>query len=221
MPPKLRPWVVKPRPGPHKKFESIPLLILIRDILKLADTGKEAKSIVKSKEILVDGKARRDQKYSVGLMDVIDIAKIKKTYRIVPTKKGLGLIEILSNEAKLKLCRINRKNLMRGGKLQLGLHDGRTLLIDSKQKMEFKTGDSLLIEIPSQKIIEHIKMEKDSLAIIIGGQNKGVFVKVKEIKKTRSREPNKVLCQLKEREFDAVKDYVFMVGDKKSLIKLS
>ena len=34
---------VSPRPGPHKKFECIPLQIIARDILKIVETGEEAK----------------------------------------------------------------------------------------------------------------------------------------------------------------------------------
>jgi small subunit ribosomal protein S4e len=218
--PKQRPWVVKPRPGPHRKFESIPLLLIVREFLELADTYKEGQSIIKAREIIVDGKARRDHKYPVGLMDVIHIPKIKKSYRIVPFRKGLKLLEIPSKQANLKLCRIKGKTVIRGGKLQLNLHDGRSIVVDTK-KDEYKTGDSVLIELPSQKIIEHIKLEKGNLGIITGGQNKGEFIKVKSLKKTRSREPNKVVCELKDREFDAVKDYVFMIGTKKPVIKLS
>lgn len=222
MAPKKRPWVVAPRPGPHKKYESIPLLILTRELLRLADTGKEGKSIIKSREILVDGKPRRDHKFPVGLMDVVDIPKMKKSYRVVPSKKGLELLEITSKEANLKLCRINKKSLVRGGKVQLNMHDGRNVIVDAKgKKDEFKTGDSVLIELPSQKIVEHIKLDKGNLGVIIGGQNKGEFVKVKALKETRSREPNKVVCELKDREFDAVKDYVFIVGSNKPVIKLS
>ena len=213
---------MKPSPGPHKTFESIPLLVIVRDILKLVDTAKEGKKIIKAREILVDGKARRDHKYAVGLMDVMDIPKIKKTYRIVPKKYGLDLEEIPTKEANLKLCRVNGKSLIRKGKIQLNLHDGRNITIEAKTKKdEFKTGDSVLIELPSQKIVEHIKLAKGNLGIIMGGQNKGEFVKIIDLKKTRSREPNKVVCDLKGREFDAIKDYIFIVGQNKPVIKLS
>ena len=38
-------WAVKPRPGPHPKDFCIPLQIIVRDILELAETSKEAKKI--------------------------------------------------------------------------------------------------------------------------------------------------------------------------------
>ena len=223
VPRKEKTWVVSPRPGPHKKFESIPLLILIRDILKLVDTGKDAKKIIKAKEIFVDGKARNDHKYPVGLFDVVEIPKLGKQYRVVPTHKGLDIVEIQKKEAKLKICRINDKTMIRDGVLQLNLHDGKNILIKKEKKTKdvYKTGDSLSVEIPRQKIIEHIKMEKGSSAVLIGGQNIGELVKIKDVIKTKSREPNKVICQTKEKEFEAIKDYIFVVGKTKPVIKLS
>ena len=223
MPRKKKTWVVSPRPGPHKKFESIPLLILIRDILKLVDAGMDAKKIIKAKEIFVDGKPRNDHKYPVGLFDVVEIPKLGKQYRVVPTHKGLDIIEIPKKEAKLKLCRIKGKTMIRDEILQLNLHDGKNIPIKKEKKVKdvYKTGDSLSIEIPSQKIVEHIKMEKGSSAVLIGGQNIGKVVKIKDIIKTKSREPNKVICETKEKEFEATKDYVFVVGKTKPVIKLS
>jgi len=59
IPKKKYTWVFSPSPGPHKKEECIPLAIVVRDILKLAETGKEAKRIIKAGEVIVDGKVRR------------------------------------------------------------------------------------------------------------------------------------------------------------------
>jgi len=218
--PKEKKWVVSPRSGPHKKFVSIPLQIVVRDILGIADGLREAKKIIKAKEILVDGKERKDPKYGVGLMDVIHIPKMKKFYRVVMVPSGLKLIEIPQKEANLKLCRINRKFTIKGGKYQLGLHDGRNILVENKAKNKYSTGDSLLIEIPSQKIVEHLKMEKGKIGLITGGTNKGKIVKIKAVKETRSREPNKVVCDLEGRELETVKDDTFVVGEEKPVIKI-
>jgi small subunit ribosomal protein S4e len=216
---KERKWVVRPRAGPHKKLESIPLLIIIRDILKLTDLGKEARKIIKAKEILVDGKPRTDTKYPAGLFDSIIISKLKKQYRIVPDKHGLSVIEIPKKESELKLCRIENKSLVRKGFLQLNLHDGKNILVKEK-KSDYKTSDSLLIELPSLKINKHIKMERGATAIIIGGQNMGEVVKIKEIIEVKGKEPNKVICETKGKQFEAIKDYVFVVGKTKPEIKV-
>lgn len=211
VPKKIRKWVVSPRPGPHKKFECIPLQIILRDILKIVDTGKEAKTVIKKGEILVDGRPRKDHAYPVGLFDSVAIPKIKKFYRVVPTEKGLELIEISEEESKLKICRINNKKILKKGRLQLNLHDGRNLLVEEDV---YKTGDSLLIELPSQKILQHIKLEEGSLAVVTKGKESGKIVKIKRV------EVNKVICELGGREIEVMKKFVFVVGKEKPLIKL-
>jgi small subunit ribosomal protein S4e len=194
-------------------------MIIVRDILKLGDTAREARKIMTSKEILVDGKPRRDTNYPVGLMDAIEIPKLNKAYRMVSTSRGLSLIEIPKDEAKLKLCRIKDKTITKGGILQLNLHDGKNILIEDK-KVKYNTGDSILIQVPEQKITKHLRMDKGSIAMITGGQNIGRIAKVKDIIIRRTREPNKIICEEKEKEFEAIVDYVFVVGENKPEIKV-
>jgi len=208
-------WTVSPRPGPHKKFESIPLQIIVRDILKLGETGKEAKVIIHNGEVLVDGKKRKDHAYPAGLMDVVAIPRIKKYFRVVPFSRGLKLSEISEEESKKKICRINGKSIVRKGKMQLNLHDGKNILVD---KDVYKTGDSVLIEVPAQKILEHVKLEKGSSGLIIKGKNSGKHVGIKEILVARSREPNKIICEIEGKEVEVREDYVLVVGKKEPLV---
>ncbi len=204
---KTKKFTVAPR-GPHPKNLSLPLLILIRDVFKLAETGKEAKSIIKRGEVLVDGRKIKDPKFGVGIFDVIEIPTLKKVWRAIP-KRGLSFIEIPEKEKKLKICKIIDKKTLKGNKIQLNLNDGRNILTNEK----YSTKDSLLIEIPEQKIVEHIKFEKDSLAMVLGGKNAGKIAKIKEIEK------NRVLLE-GERTFEVPKKLLIIVGKDKPLIKL-
>lgn len=211
VPKKLVKFTVSPRPGPHKKFECIPLLIIVRDMLKLAETGKEAKQIIKRGEILVDGKKRKDHAYPVGLMDVVSIPRIKKYFRVMPSEKGLELVEIEENEANKKICRINNKNAIKKGKIQLNLHDGRNIVVD---KDEYKTGDSLVIEIPSQKILQRIEFKVGSVGIILKGKNSGKTAKIENIVERKSlRESKKIVCDVHGKKVETNKDYFFVIEE--------
>ncbi len=218
IPKKSTKWTVSPRPGPHKKTESIPLQIIVRDILNLVETGKEAKTIINKGEILIDGNIKKDHAFPVGLMDVISIPRIKKYYIVLQSEKGLELKEISEEESRKKICRINNKTLVNKGRMQLNLHDGKNLLVE---KDVYKTGDSVLIEIPSQKVIEHLKMEKGSLGLITKGKNSGKMGTIKEIITTKSREPNKIICKIENMEVKVRKNHVFVVGREKPVIKIS
>ena len=75
---KEKKWTVKPSPGPHPIEKSIPLSLIIRDVLDLADTLRETKKIISNGDILVDGAVKKDYKLPVGIMDIVYIPKLKK-----------------------------------------------------------------------------------------------------------------------------------------------
>jgi small subunit ribosomal protein S4e len=207
-------WLVTPRPGAHKKFESIPLAIVLRDILKVVETGEEAKKVVKNKEVLVDNRLIKDYRFGVGLMDTMTIPKIKKYFRVMPSKKGLDILEISEKEHKLKICKITDKKILKNGKVQLNLHDGNNLLV---KEDVFKTGDSILLELPEKKIVEHLKLDTGVLALITKGKNAGKIGKVKEIIVTKTRR-NKVTVEIEDKDHETMKDYIFVVGKNKPVI---
>jgi len=211
---KTKKWAIHPSPGPHPKERSLPLAIVIRDYLKLADNGREAKKIIAARKILVDGKARRDYKYPCGLMDVISIPDIDEHYRVLLDSKGrLRLVKIGEEEAKWKLSRIENKTIVRGGKLQLNLHDGRNIITEEN---DYKTGDVLKISLPEQEIMEKIPMKKGYMALIIGGSHAGEIAEIDEIVVTKSPMPNIV----KLKGFSTIKPYVFPIGKDKPLVEL-
>ncbi|HHF55554.1 MAG TPA: 30S ribosomal protein S4e [Thermoplasmatales archaeon] len=211
---KVAKWTVKPSPGPHPVDRSIPLLLVVRDSLGLADTGKEARKMIAAREILVDGKARRDYKFPCGLMDVISIPKINEHYRVLFDRRGiLQLVKIDEERAKWKLCRIENKTMVRGGKIQLNLHDGRNIIVEENS---YKTGDVVKISVPEQEILEVIPMEKGTLAMITGGKHTGQIAEIEEVVVTRSPMPNIV----KLKGFSTIKPYVFPIGKDKPLVQL-
>lgn len=211
-------WVVAPRPGPHKKLDSVPLQVLLRDVLGILEKGKEVRTVIKQRQISVDGKVRRDHAYPVGLFDVVSIPATGKHYRAVPTKKTLEFIEIPAEEAKVKVCKILGKTTLKKGKTQLRLHDGRTIITD---KDSFKTGDSILIGIPLTKIADHFKMEKGAFGVVTKGKDAGSFGNVKDVIVTKTKDPTKLIYETKDGERETLKDRFFVIGKGKPAIKVS
>ena len=208
-------WVTKPRPGPHGTRESMPLLGVIRDMLKLCDNSREARFIIGSRGVSVDGKVVTDYKFPVGLMDVVTIAKTKQSYRmLVDYKAKLRLVPIEEAEKAWKLARIDNKTSAKKGKVQLNLHDGRCIMIPKDQ---YKTGDVLKIELPSQKVMKAYKLEKGNLALVTGGSHPGTVQTIENYQVRRGSASN--LVTFKE-GFSTVKENVFVVGDKAPEIKL-
>jgi small subunit ribosomal protein S4e len=183
-------WVVRARPGPHPIDGSIPLLNLVRETLSPNYVAREAKRVLYEGKVLVDGVARRDYKFPVGLMDVVTIPVIERAFRVVPLpKRGLGLQPIEKSEAEFKLCSVVNKTLVKGGDLQVNLHDGRNIVISKDEANEelskIKTHDTLKIEVPTQKIIDIVRYEVGTLVLISGGKNVGLGGRVQEINKPK------------------------------------
>ncbi len=210
IPRKTAKWVVKPSPGPHNK-EAIPLLVVVRDFLELADTGREARRIIASGEVLVDGVVRKDYKFPVGLFDVITIPKLEKSYRILFDDKGRYIPREIE-DSDLKLYKITNKTMVRGGKVQLNLFDGTNILASN----EYKTKDSILLRIPEKEVIDHLKFEEGALVMITGGTHAGEIGRLKSYKVVRSSAPNLVTVEGEERDITTIEDYIFVVGKKDS-----
>ncbi|MFH1774986.1 MAG: 30S ribosomal protein S4e [Methanobacteriota archaeon] len=215
---KEKKFVVKPVPGPHKIEESIPLLLVVRDILGYAKTSREAKKIINEGRIVVDKKIRRDLRFPAGLMDIIEIPTTNEGWIVLLDGKGkLTLKNISKNSSRYKLCKIVNKTVVKGGNIQLNLHDGRNFLVE-KEKDEYKTKDALLLDLEKNAIKKHLHFKEGSFAFITGGKHKSEIGRIEEIKKIRSSMPNIVVLSKDNEKFQTVEDYVFVIGEKKIAI---
>ncbi len=220
-------WTVKPSPGPHPINRCIPLLIIVRDILGYAKTSREARKIIAEGHFKIDGRVRRNYKYPVGLMDVLEIVDTGETYRMIPVPtKVMTLHPIPKSEAGFKLCRIENKTTVRGGHIQLNLHDGRNHLVrvsDPANPVEdkYKTLGTVKLSIPQQEMLDYIPLQENVIAIIIGGRNVGRVGRVLEIRRGMRRFRSIVTLEdVNGNKFQTSLDYIFPIGFDKPVISL-
>lgn len=208
-------WVSTTRPGPHSQARSLPLGIIIRDILKLVDNSREGKKILSEGKVLVDGIPRKDLRFPVGLFDVITLPLINETYRMFQDEKGRLALHKLNETNVNKLCRINNKTTLKGGKVQLNLNDGTNILGSS----EYGTKDSLILSVPDKQIVKHLQFKVGNLAMVVGGQHSGEIGKITEIREVKSSRHNTVAI-FGETDFETIEDYVIVIGEDKPEIRL-
>jgi len=207
-------FVTRPNPGMHSKKNSTSINVVLRDMLNYARTTRDVKMILADKGVLVDKKQVKDHRFSVGVMDIIEMPKINKCLRVLLNKKGnICLVEIKGDETKIKLCKIIEKTVIKKGKIQLNLNDGRNIIID---KNNYNTGDTLVIEVPEQKIKEHLKFEKESSVYLSGGKHKGESGIVEEIKDSMIKVKPK-----SGESFETLKKFAFVIGKENPIITLS
>ena len=212
-------WTVKPAPGPHPSDESIPLRLVVREHLGLACTAKEVDRLLNEKQVLVDGRVRKDSKFPVGLMDVVQLPTLNKSYRVLLNTRGrLVLCDISQEEARFKLCKVVRKSTISSARVQLTFNDGRTLAGD----LEFKLRDTAKLSLPDQKILERIAFGTGAVALVTGGANVGKVGKIVEVKMIEGTQPNIVILEAPDgTTFQTSEDYVFAVGKEKPIVTLA
>ncbi|MBY8996463.1 MAG: 30S ribosomal protein S4e [Candidatus Thorarchaeota archaeon] len=205
-------------PGPHPKEHCLTLALLLREVLGYAENMREVKAILSSGDIRVDGEIRKDGRFPVGLMDVVEITSSGERFRLLPKMRGgLRLVNIDDAEAKYKLCRIETKTMVKGGKVQLGLHDGRTLLLpEGESPSDYQTLDTLKVGIPEQKLMKTFNLDKGALAVVSRGKNIGIEGKILEIEKRIGVNASTVTLQDPDgNRFQTSLEYVFVVGKSK------
>lgn len=207
-------WIYRPRAGTHKLENALPLGTILKEILNLVKTTKEVKYILTSGEIKVNGKVRKDQKFPVGLMDVLSYKS--NNYRILFDDKGyLTLVSIKEAESKLFPKKITGKKSLKGKKTQINLFDGTNLISDDKN---IKSSDTIILE--NGKIKDYLKLEKGSIIYITHGKQVGKIGIVKEIKQEKSLNPAKIIFTQNKDQFETIKDYAFVIGKTKPMITL-
>ena len=210
-------FVITVRPGSHPKNYSIPTAVLLRDTLKKVKTLREAKSSIYGGKVKIDGVTQKSLHHSIGLMDVIELDGTTDVYRLVP-KQGhvLQPIKIDSAEKSKKLAKVKSKTNIKGGKTQLGFHDGRTIITDMKANID----DTCLLQIPEQKILDVIKFEKNSQVIVTRGINTGRIGLVDEIKQGTFTLPKRISVIIDDNTVEIPITIAMVVGKDKPIIQI-
>ena len=210
-------FVITVRPGSHPKNNSIPTAVLLRDTLKKVKTLREAKSSIYGGKIKVDGIIQKSLHHSIGLMDVVELEGITDVYRLVPYNGHLlEPIKINAAEKSKKLVKVKSKTTIKGGKTQIGFHDGRTIITDTNVNVD----DTCLLQIPEQKILETIKFEKNSQVVITKGINAGHIGPINEIKQGTFTLPKRVSLLIDDKTIEIPANITMVVGKEKPVIQI-
>ena len=219
------PWVVKPSSGSHSLQSCLPLTLVLRDILGVAQTRREGKLILAQGKVQVDGIVRKKDDFPVGLMNVISLPDANKYYRVMPSAKGLVLSPISKEEANFTLLRVEDKSTVKNG-VQIALHDGSNMLIkvvDPKNPKEvtYDTFDVLKITYPEKQVAACLETKVGNLAIITGGKNIGKQGRIVEIEKTEAKKRRQALVVIEDTNkvrYQTILDFIFSIGETESFI---
>jgi small subunit ribosomal protein S4e len=172
-------YIIKPSFG---LSNGVPLLVLLRDMLKIAQNRKEVKKVIHQKDILINGLPAKSEKTNVQLFDKITIVPSKTYYKLNLSSKGKFDIEkIKEPDANQKVAKIINKKILKGKKVQLNLNDGRNYLSDIKCNVN----DSVSIDFKKKKIAKCLPLKENAKIIVIAGKHSGERGTLKKVKPER------------------------------------
>ena len=205
-------FAVRPSQGPHKLRESVPLQVVLRDKLHLALNGHEANIILHQKEglVRVDKRVRRDPKYPVGLMDVIDLPKMGAAFRVLYDVKGrFTFVRLPAGENGFKLCRVQRKMVGPNKTPYLVTHDGRTIRFADSA---IGVNDTIKFNLETKQVEDFFPLAAHTLAYVSDGTNRGRVGSIVHIAKLDGNFDLVTLRDAKGHAFTTRANYVFAIG---------
>lgn len=215
-------WTIHPSPGPHSISESLPITIILREIMNYAVNVREVKYMLNKGYVKVDGRVIRDYRFPVGLMDVLELVPEDKFFRMLPTPRiNVFPFEINKEESRIKPLEVKVKKMVRGGFIQFTFHDGRTLIEKDVEKgCEIKLGDTVIYDLETKKVLDHVPLRENFLALIARGRRAGTVGVVHEITHPDKLRPKIVHLRVGDKIIQTIKDYVFPIGKDKPVISL-
>jgi small subunit ribosomal protein S4e len=205
-------FITRSNPGSMSKELTVPIASILKYHLNLANSIKEVKHLIKSEEILVNGRRLTDYRNPVCFTDIVSFPKLKDDYRLIIDTDGiLKLIPISKEDATFKIVKIIGKSFVKG-KIQLNLMDGRNVMFE---KHHYKVNDSLLITIPDHIVKEHLGFEKGMLVLLYKGKHIGKIGTLQDVK------GDTVFIKTGEDTYETRKDYVLIVGKDKPAVKMT
>lgn len=207
-------YTVKADAGPHGEA-GVPLLILLRDVLGYADSKKEARYALEQGSVLVNGELPSDVRRPVGMFDIISFIEREEYYRVFPGEGGrLALTPIDAEDTDGKLGKVTDKRHISGGQIQLGLHDGQTLLTDEES---ISCDDSIIVATEGDEILAHFPYEEGALVTAVQGRHAGEIGTVEEITISSGSSPNGVTVAQGDADdtngFETVEEYVVVIDE--------
>lgn len=161
-----------------KNSNGVPLLIILRDLMGLAQNRREVKKSVHNKDLLICGKPAVDEKVSLELFDTLTIVPEKKTYRVVLSKYGkFDLEEVSEKESKTKISKIIGKKTIKGKKSQINLLDGKNYLSDIPCNVQ----ESVVVDFEKKSISKVLPIKEGSTILAFAGKHAGSTGKITQI----------------------------------------
>lgn len=202
-------WTARNKAGSHNKEDSVALLIVLRDLIKIGENAKEIRKILNQGLVKVNEKIVKDPSMTIGLFDLINIESQELIYRVSFDKKRRIILKELEKITKEKIVKVTNKKINKKDIL-LGTNDGRVI-----KESKAKVGDSLKISLPDSKIQKIIELKEGNLVYVTKGAHCSSIAKIKNITLGSIKKEKLVKIEIDGKEYETVQRNIIAIGQEK------
>ncbi len=202
-------FITRPKPKGQSLAFTLPIVVVMRDVLGVVQTADQARKVLRSQTVTVNGTRVYDTDSTVGFMDIVNInghnhrltINENNTLQIVPVHKGEDFM----------IEKITGLTTIRGGKTQLNCSSGRNVLVE---KGTYKPGDSVQVSLDG-KLGTRYALEKGASVLVIAGSHIGTVGTVDAI------EGQNITITAGKGAFQTRSSHAYVVGKEKPAITLN
>jgi small subunit ribosomal protein S4e len=200
-------FIARPKPNGQEIAHTLPVVVVLRDMLGLVTTAAQAKHILRTQPVTVNGRRVHDTDSAVGFMDVLAIGG--KAYRVLLNQNNV--LTVAPTAEDLIIQKITGKTVLPTGKVQLNCQSGRNLIV---AKDTFKVNDSIALARDG-KVSAHYPLAKGASVLLTGGSHIGKVGSVEDVK------GNVITIRVGDDSLETAKRHAYVVGTGKPAITLN
>lgn len=185
--------------GSRSDKDAIPTVLFLRDVLGHAESVSEAKEIVKDGKVKRNGDTIGDVKQGLGSLDLVEVEGLDENYRLVKTAKGMDFIP---TDDTRSVAKITGKRV-EGDRYIYSLHNGENYSTDE----EYTVQNTLIFDGD----IEEVPLEEGQTVLVTDGQHAGETAELLE-KNLRGMNASTATVEA-DQEFETRLDNIVAVGD--------
>ena len=202
---KKEPYLIKPNAGRYRLSRSIALLVVLREKLGIASTGKEARKIIRLGHVEVNGKVIKDERYPLGLNDVLHIKQTGESYVIHANRNGVVTLEALKDSGK-RILKVIDKYTAKGNKPMIRLYDG-----SAAANSEAKPNDSVVLK--EGKIEKVLHLQPGAKCLVTEGTHTSQIGTLTELRKGSATTNATVMIDSNGEVFETLLENIMVVGE--------
>lgn len=154
----------------------MPLLTILRDVLKVAQNRKEVKKLIHERKLLLNNNFVTDEKMGVALFDVITLSPTNKSYRLIIAENGKFDLKEEKNK-ETKIAKVINKTKIKNKKIQINFSDGENFISETKCRVN----DSFVINLEKKTLGKCLELKIKAKALVTQGKHAGEEGHIEEI----------------------------------------